>query len=306
MLCNGNKWEKLGRIVEPDPAIWWMVTHAGSAFAQLVDEDGQVDLYVAGRDRRNRSHIGRIRFNLATQQVEHIAPNPVIPLGKLGTFDENGMTYPWLVRDDDTSYLFYTGWMPSVLTPFQNHLGLARRDGPCKFVRVSRAPILPRDNDDYLSIGSSCCVIEDGVWRLWYTSWTMWGSMPDEPKHRYLIKYAESADGRNWQRSNTVCIGPQHHSEHSICRPSVLKIGDQYHMWYSVRGDNYQIGYAISADGITWERRDELANIAPSDSGWDSQAQAYAHVFQWREHLYMIYNGNQYGRDGLGLARLAL
>lgn len=62
------------------------------------------------------------------------------------------------------------------------------------------------------------------------------------------------------------------------------------------------IGYAESKDGIRWERRDEEAGIDVSPSGWDSEMIEYACVFEHGSVEYMLYNGNDYGRGGVGLA----
>ena len=77
-------------------------------------------------------------------------------------------------------------------------------------------------------------------------------------------------------------------------------------MWYVYRGNQYRIGYAHSSDGINWERADNLAGIDVSPEGWDSKAISYPHVFQYKNHLYMLYCGNDYGKEGLGLARLKI
>jgi hypothetical protein len=76
-------------------------------------------------------------------------------------------------------------------------------------------------------------------------------------------------------------------------------------MWYSHRGPAYRIGYAESADGLAWRRLDHLAGIAPSDAGWDSEMIEYACVFDCQGARFMLYNGNAFGRTGMGLAVLA-
>ena len=73
-------------------------------------------------------------------------------------------------------------------------------------------------------------------------------------------------------------------------------------MWYCYRGDAYRIGYAESADGVEWVRRDDLAGITASEHGWDSQMVAYPCVFDCDGARYMLYNGDGYGRTGIGLA----
>ena len=79
-------------------------------------------------------------------------------------------------------------------------------------------------------------------------------------------------------------------------------------MWFSYKGadfdlgDNYRIGYAESDDGVNFERRDDLAGIDVSKSGWDSEMVAYGFVFVCQGRKWIAYNGNNYGYAGVGLA----
>ena len=57
-------------------------------------------------------------------------------------------------------------------------------------------------------------------------------------------------------------------------------------------------------DGINWERMDEKMNLSISESGWDSEMICYAYLFEHDSKLYMLYNGNGYGKTGIGLAVL--
>ena len=49
-------------------------------------------------------------------------------------------------------------------------------------------------------------------------------------------------------------------------------------------------------------RNDELAGIDVSPEGWDSEMICYPYIFEHRGLLYMLYNGNGYGKTGFGLA----
>lgn len=306
-LPSRMRWEKLGRLLAPDPDIEWMSTCTGPAFAHTPDGSDVLDVYVTGRDNRNRSLIGIVKVMLAdVPTVLAISPKPVLACGSRGAFDENGVSYPCVVERDARLFLYYTGWMPTVITPFQVHLGLAVRQHDGTMQRVSRAPILERTNEDFLSIGSVCVQVEDGLWRMWYTTFTEWGSGVGEPKHKYIIKYASSRDGIHWERNNEVCINLEHPGEHSICSPTVYRDMNGYHMWYCYRGDEYRIGYATSDDGVSWRRHDDNGGLDQSGQEWDSRAQCYPHVFLRGDDLYMLYCGNGYGREGLGMARLKL
>jgi hypothetical protein len=306
MVNSRRRWEKLGRILEPDARREWMATYTGASFAVPREREGVIDVYVTGRDTCNRSRIGVVTIDPERPlRPVAIGEAPVFDLGELGAFDENGVSYPWIVDAGRAQFMYYVGWMPTVLTPFQNHVGLAIRRNGGEWRRASRAPILPRTDDEYLSIGSTAVLREDDRWRMWYTCFQRWGRSAAEPKHVYVIKYAESADGVCWTRPNHVCIDRVSAGEFSIGRPSVLREDGVYHMWFSYRGAEYRVGYAWSENGRDWTRRDDLAGIDVSASGWDSEGICYSHVFRWKDVLYMLYCGNHYGRDGLGLAVMA-
>lgn len=300
-------WEKLGKVTAPNKDIAWMATCTGPSFAVQRKNTSLVDIYITGRDTSNRSRIGKAVLDLHALNSLQISEEPIFDLGELGCFDENGVSYPVIVETNDLRYMYYVGWVPTVLTPFQNFLGLATApldsDG---FTRVSRAPILERTNDEPFSNGSVFVMKEDDLWRMWYTSFLRWG-LPGEHKHYYVIKYAESRDGIHWVRLGKICIDIQNADEYAIGKPTVIKYHDNYYMWYVYRGEQYRIGFAKSKDGIEWLRQDDLVGIDVSNNdGWDSMAISYPHVFHYQDYLYMLYCGNDYGKSGLGLARLPL
>lgn len=300
-------WKSLGRLAAPNPDIGWMATCTGAACAVARNDSSVFDIYVTGRDDQNRSLIGRLAVDLHNPlELLEISPDPVLGLGDLGAFDENGVSYPCLVKHRDSVRLYYTGWMPSVLTPFQNHAGLAIQGPDELFLRHSRAPILERTNDDYLSIGSVYVIHEKDRWLMWYTAFRRWWREGDAVSHEYVIKFARSQDGICWERRNQVAIDVEHPGEHSIARPSVLVDQNGYHMWYCYRGDEYRIGYARSRDGEHWKRQDDHFEFTRSGEAWDTDAITYPHVFRFEDQLYMLYCGNRYGRDGLGLATISV
>ncbi len=301
-------WKKLGRIIQPSEDIIWMSTYSGAACALQIDDTPLFDVYVTGRDTQNRSQIGRFRINIEQPStILELTRQPVLSFGELGAFDENGVSYPYIVSHQNQLFLYYVGWMPTVLTPFNLQIGLATLGKNGQFRRVSRAPILPRNDADFLSTGSCCVLIDNGLWKMWYTSFLRWGKTANAHKHDYVIKYATSQDGIHWQRDNQICIDIEHPSEYAICRPTVIKrAADDYIMWYTYRGAAYRIGFAHSTDGIHWQRQDDLAgiDIAASPTDWDGQSLCYPFVFPYQKKWYMLYNGNDYGKTGLGIAVL--
>ncbi len=198
------------------------------------------------------------------------------------------------------------GWSLGVTVPFYFYIGLAiSEDGGKSFHKVFSSPILDRNWVDPYLTGSPCVLVENDTWKMWYVSGNRWEMENNRPKHYYNIKYAESADGVNWDRRGIVCIDFKSEDEHAIARPSVLKENGIYKMWHSYRGKSYRIGYAESRDGLHWERKDREVGIDVSVSGWDSEMIEYPFVFDHKGERYMLYNGNGYGKTGIGLAVLA-
>lgn len=300
------KWVKKGLIFKPQGDLDWMASHATIPVAENRGGD-LYRIYFAPRDRRKRSNGAYIETDITNPtKILDSSGEPVLPSGELGTFDDSGAIPCWIVNHEGVKYLYYTGYNIGVTVPFRNFIGLAiSRDGGATYHKISRAPILERNEvDPYLTV-TPCVLVEDGLWRMWYASGTKWvEAVDDKPKHHYHIKYAESTDGIHWDREGVVCIDYGSPDEYAIARPCVIKDDGLYRMWYCHRGDSYRIGYAESRDGIEWVRKDDEVGMDVSDSGWDSEMIEYPFVFDHQGERYMLYNGNGYGKTGMGLAVL--
>jgi hypothetical protein len=77
-------------------------------------------------------------------------------------------------------------------------------------------------------------------------------------------------------------------------------------MWYSYRsgdGTLYRIGHAESENGEEFKLNIN-PNLDVSKKGWDSEMVCYPFIFEHKNEIYMLYNGNNHGIGGFGLARL--
>jgi hypothetical protein len=137
---------------------------------------------------------------------------------------------------------------------------------------------------------------------MWYVSGSRWERDDTGVRHYYNIRYTESKDGVEWERPARLAIDYGGPDEHAFGRPCVVRDADAYRMWYCHRGRQYRIGGADSTDGMTWRRRDDEMGFEASGTGWESEMVAYPWIFDWQDRRYMLYNGNDYGRTGIGLA----
>jgi hypothetical protein len=199
--------------------------------------------------------------------------------------------------------MYYLGWNLGVTVPMRNFIGLAvYNEQSGEYEKYSKAPLLDRCGEDPYCLSYPFVLKDGNNYRMWYGSNLSWGK--DQKDMAHVIKYAESSDGISWKRDGHIALNFQNDQEYAMSRPFVMKENGVYKMWYSYRGDAYRIGYAESPDGLQWTRKDELAGIDVSPSGWDSESVEYPFIFDHKGQRYMLYNGNGYGKTGFGLAVL--
>lgn len=305
-------WTKQGHIYQPSGNLSWSCSHAQIPLPMVLED--KVRIYFSTRDSINRSQPAFIEVDSNNlSKILRVNEHPLWDFGQPGTFDDNGIMPASYVRHPENGdiYMYYVGWNACKSVSYQLSAGLAiSEDGGMTFKKFSKGSILDRNLDDPIFATIPYVMIENGLWRAWYISCSGWQTIGGRTEPNYLIKYAESKDGIYWKRYSTPCIDYKFEGE-ALGRPWVQKAGGIYHMWYSTRGsinyrqkdgEPYAIGYATSADGISWERQDALANIKRSDEGWDSEMLCYCSVFELNGRHIMLYNGNGFGKSGFGYA----
>lgn len=296
------RWKKAGLVFESKGQYPWMQSHAANPTPEYLG-GRTYRVYFSCRDGQQRSHIAAAIVELGeAPRLLDLQAAPVLAPGLVGCFDDSGTSMGCLLQVGDDTYLYYVGWNLGVTVPWRNSIGLAiRRKGAAHFERHSLAPVMDRHAVDPYSLSYPCILPHpQGGYMAWYGSNLTWG--PTQAHMVHVIKTAHSANGIDWQRSGHIAIDGPLPEQYAFSRPCVLHEGGTYKMWYTWRGQAYRIGYAESGDGLHWQRRDELAGIAPSATGWDSEMIAYAWVFDHEGQKMMLYNGNAYGKTGFGLA----
>jgi predicted GH43/DUF377 family glycosyl hydrolase len=148
---------------------------------------------------------------------------------------------------------------------------------------------------------------------MWYIFGTNWITDPSEnaPQRIYKIAYACSNDGISWTRNSKYIISDKLNKNECQAMPTVVYFNNKYHMFFCYREATgfrknkeraYRIGYAYSENLTDWIRDDDKVGIDVTKDSWDSDMQCYPHVFHCDNKLFMLYNGNEFGRFGFGLA----
>jgi len=307
------KWIKKGVIFTPDRNFDWMLSHAS---IPVVDEvrSGVLRIYFGTRDGNGRSQTSYIEVGAARpENVLYIHDQPVLSLGRPGTFDDSGIMPSWIVNHQNKKYLYYIGWNVKVSVPYHLSIGLAiSEDEGRSFQKVSEGPLLDRSIDEPFFNTAPCVLREEDKWRMWYVSCTEWEMVNGLLEPRYRVVYGESSDGICWSQNRRICIDYDD-TTGAIGRPCVYKEGGIYKMLYShrsIRGyrsersQSYRLGYAESPDGLDWTRRDDEVGIERSETGWDSEMMEYCSLYKHEGRSFLLYNGNGFGKTGIGYAVL--
>lgn len=302
-----KQWQKLGQLYEPGiggrhPKL---LTHAANPLPVHIEGD-LYRVFFSGRDGRNRSSVGAVDIDVVKRAVVKEHEAPFFEHGPENSFYSNGVSIGNCYAVNGVNYMLFMGWQNPDGGHWRGDIGrlIVQRD--LSLVLDSADPFLGTDAVDPVSL-SYPWVSEnpEGCWQMWYGSTETWNAGNGEMLH--VINYATSEDGHSWSRKG-LAVPYELGKAQAFSKPTVVcDESGGYEMWFSYRsgsGEKYRIGYAASQDGRNWVLALDAVGIDVSPNGWDSEMIEYPFVFDHAGHRYMLYNGNDYGKTGFGLAVL--
>lgn len=299
-------WRKRGLVYQPSGERWWARRYATIPTAEVLD-DRTLRVYFAALDDRSYGRIGFVDLDARDpRRILAESAEPILDLGEPGAFDDCGVNASCAITVGGRCFLYYIGWQRCERVPYMLFSGLAASDDRRVFRRVSRVPVLDRTDAEPFSRSAPFVLPVEGGFRMWYWSCVRWSEGANGIHYNNVIRHATSVDGIRWQADDGVCLEPDWSREYSLGRPWVVRDGGTYRMWFSVRSEDrpYRFGYAESADGRAWVRKDSEVGIRRSESGWDSEMVCYPCVVDAGGSRYLFYNGNRHGATGFGCAVL--
>jgi hypothetical protein len=313
------KWEKLGKIFDPrDHALASDCKEFAQA-PQVVVFPEFVRVFFSTRERdavgKFLSHVAFVDMDRSFERVLRVSSHQVIPLGARGTFDEHGIFPISPLRVGDRIYAYTTGWTRRVSVSTDSGIGLAiSDDGGETFVRHGQGPVLSASLHEPFLVSDGFVIQHDGRFHMWYIYGQRWirPSESGAPDRVYKIAHATSADGINWIKSQSEVIPDRIDVDECQALPTVTFHDGRFHMVFCYRHATdfrrnrergYRLAHATSTDLIHWQRDD--APVLPMGTGdeWDADMQCYPHLVRVDRATYLLYNGNEFGRFGFGLAR---
>jgi predicted GH43/DUF377 family glycosyl hydrolase len=314
------KWKKLGKIFDPTEhtLVNNCVEFAQSPQTLVFDDFVRIFFSTREKDKTGKylSHVAFVDFDKEFKNVIKVSEKTVIPLGELGCFDEHGIFPINVLKHSDKIYAYTTGWNRKVSVVGDSSIGLAfSDDNGSTFQKYGNGPVLSASLHEPFLVADAFVSVFKNKFYMWYIYGTQWTEFVKDqaPERVYKIALATSDDGINWVRDGAKIVSDKINKEECQALPTVIEHNKLYHMYFCYRHASgfrtdkekgYRLGYAFSGDLINWVRDDEKAGITVSEIGWDSDMICYPHIFKVDDKIYLLYNGNEFGKFGFGIAVL--
>lgn len=300
------QWVKQGLIYCPNNISTWQHNSILTPQPFLLNKD-IIRIYCSFRDSKGVGRIGYLDLDSKNpKKILKISKEPLLDLGRNGAFDDNGMILGDVLRVEDRIYMYYVAFQIPKKAKFLAFSGLAiSSDNGETFSKVQDCPVLDRSSEGIFGRCIHTCLYEGGIFKVYYSVIYDWSIINDIPYPSYYIKYIESKNGIDFKKEGTTCI-KCNPNEYRIGRPKVYKTAQGYEMYYTsdTFSKEYKAGYAISSDGLVWQRQDYKFNLKCSKNDFDSEMICYPTILRTSLATYMFYSGNGMGKSGLGYAMI--
>jgi predicted GH43/DUF377 family glycosyl hydrolase len=260
---DGRFWSKSGAnpVLRPGPSGSWDDKYVGGG--SVLKDGTTYRMWYHGYDGTHW-RLGYATSVDGTSWTKHEG-NPVMDLGPDGSWDDNHVIQPYVMKDGGLYRMWYTG-------EDQVHMRIGYASSPdgITWTKSASNPLLDLgaagswDSHDV----STPSVVKDGdTYRLWYSGYTgmNWG-----------IGCAFSGDGFAWTKyeANPVLARQPGWEAHDVILPTVLFNGTTYCMWYC--GVD---GSAVHKIGLAFGNLapDAPSGLHPADDAWTGDAKPILH-----------------------------
>lgn len=299
------QWERKGLIFGANKNNWWMDNSALQPTPLVMGDT--IRVFAGMRDKDGVSRVGYVDVDGNNpSNIIKVKETPCLDIGEPGCFDDNGVVPCALAWKDEKLYLFYAGYNLGHHVRMTIFSGLAvSEDYGETFHRCSKVPVMERtENETLFRVAHT--VLQDGEgWKVYYGMGSKFLQGKKKTLPVYEVALAEVKNFGELKAEGELVLGNEG-AEYRVGRPYVVKENGLYRMFFGGGTEEitYQLAYAESKDGRSWERNDKKLNLELAKSGWDSEMMAYPAFVRCQEKAYLFYNGNNYGYDGFGYAEL--
>lgn len=294
------KWKKIGRIFAPiQNKNSLSSSHASNPTALKISRN-IYRIFYASRNKKKESSIFFFDFDLKNFKIEKLYNEPLITNTNKKVFS-NGIIPGNIFKFKKSVYLSAMIWRNTKKKKWKGSTAILKLNKNKNKVVYVKTIFLPNpfgpESASYPFILSS-----KTNFKIFTGITTVEKSKKKDMTHilKSCVLNGFKNKIKNWKSEISE------NEKKIITSPSIIVLNKKKHMWFSYRNgglsDKYRIGYANFFKN-RWNVKLKTNCISKSKKGWDSDMIEYPNVFRHKDYLYLLYNGNKFGKTGIGLAR---
>lgn len=281
----------------------------------LSIKNQNLDLAIGVYEKKNRTYISRISlqidlsggkpfFKILSQSVD----KELIKRGKEGTYSEWGIIPSCCLKLKNKYALYTIGFDSMNKKIFNASSGLAYLNNSFDLINHLYGPILNRSTYDTCFAASPFVLKIKKNYKMFYTASSKYAEIKDNLKHHfYNIKMKVSKSESNFSGLPIDIINSKSKSEYAIARPALINFKKKYYLFYCKRETIFKKDYAIFCrKGYDLEKfkgkEDFYISIKNLQDPNFIECQCYPYLFQYKNYLFMLFNGKNYGKTGFRIA----
>ena len=260
-------------------------------------------IFFNSRDEKQRSSVYSIDFDLSTLRLMPDSLKVQFLLNSPNSYFKDGVSLGSHFELNGLNWVGFMGWINPSDKHWYGTIGKFQLNDNFDFERIEENPWFDLDNYDQTSLSYPAVYTSKNTMHVWYGTTLAWDGGNGEMIH--ILKEKISKDCVRFESTNRVVEWKMGESQ-AFSRPSVLQIHDKFLMAYSVRGNKtrYRIGFGLIEDHSSIVK--QMCTFSTSTSKWESEMVEYPYLVSHGDSIFMFYNGNDYGKSGIGLAQLEI
>jgi hypothetical protein len=281
-------WKRLSKIVAIQSSSYY-------AKPLLIPTHDGYEIIFTDRDSNNCSFIKRGKFLIKNAVGEITREKILYQKDQSNPLEANGVIASSFLIQDQEILLFCTAFHFDHKKNFLSSPFLLILDKKT-FVIKSKSALRLQNND--IPTGCGGALRENGINYLTFES-----RFQKNDTFSFELKLATSLDIQRWDVSKTFSIMPKE-DEQYLSSPIFLKHNNRFIIAYSLKKNGrYSILFTESNNLIDWNSISEMSFLPNPEVDWENEEVCYP--FLWvneKNEICMLYNGNKYGKSGLGMA----
>lgn len=262
-------------------------------------------LFFNSRDEKNRSSIYSIDITYPEFLPNYESIKLQMMFGNNSQYFSHGISLGQIFQVNNCKFVTVMGWKNHYSKHWEGQLGYVPINSSGNLTALSDKPWVSLGESDSVSLSYPVIIPETGYLRIWYGTTITWDAGNGEMLH--ILKEGKIDLEGNFRKTKSTVPYILGHAQ-AFSRPAVLEVNGSRLLAYSFRGSasKYRIGFMWLNDYSSASQLNGIKSFEPSENSWENEMVEYPSFLTIENNIYMFYNGNEFGKTGVGVVLLEI